>query len=75
MSEAKKEYKYTKIGNVQKSKPPYDKNPDGSDKLCIKVDKTVTLREGEYISLWVPKNENAPEYVIFDVMRKNSPVV
>jgi len=77
MSEGKKN-KWQRVGSVRKSKPPYDKNPDGSDNISIYIDKTVTLREGEYLSCFVPKDYTnkegkvirAPDYVLFDVARK-----
>ena len=70
MSETK-QYKWSKIGSFQKSK---FKNEDGSDRFIIKVDKTVTLREGDVLNLFTPKNENCPEYILYDVSRKNQNV-
>lgn len=72
MSDQKK-YKWTKVGSIVKSKPPYDKNPDGSDRMYVKVDKTITLREGETLNLFTP-SEDAPEWVVFNLSRKNSEV-
>lgn len=71
MSEEKK-YKWTKIGQMQTSKY---KNDDGSDRFLIKIDKTITLREGEILNMFVPKNENAPEFVVYDISRKNTNIV
>ena len=63
--------KWTKVGSVLKAKAPYDKNRDGSDKLYIKFDKSVSFQQGDSLSLFPPYNENAPDYVIFDVLKKN----
>lgn len=70
MSEEKK-YKWTKVGSMLKAKPPYDKNKDGSDRMYIKIDKTITFQEGSTLSLFPPMNEEAPDYVVFDILRKN----
>jgi hypothetical protein len=73
MSE-QKQYKWTKIGSMLKAKAPYDKNPDGSERMYLKIDKTVTLQEGQTLSLFPPKNENAPDFLVFDILRKNQNV-
>jgi len=67
MSETK-QYKWSKIGSFQKSK---FKNEDGSDRFVIKIDKTVTLQEGTILNCFTPKNENAPEYCIYDISKRN----
>jgi hypothetical protein len=61
-------YKFTKIGQVLSSKDyKYD---DGSPQLYVKIEKNVTLKEGQSLNLFQP-NEKAPNFVVFDVAIKN----
>lgn len=62
--------KWQKVGSMLRSKKT---NEDGSDRFYFKVaDKDITLKAGESLSMFTPKNANAPEFVIYDVCRKLS---
>lgn len=66
MADQQKQYKWRKVGSMLQSK---EKNKDGSDRFYIKFSEDV--KAGESVSLFVPKNENAPSYVIYDLLKKN----
>jgi hypothetical protein len=66
MGDEVKKPKYKKVGSMLKSKEP---NKDGTDRFYIKFSEDV--KAGESVGCFVPMNENAPVYVIYDLLRKN----
>ncbi len=73
--------KFTRVGQMTIPKnPDYRKDKNGNDRYQIKIDKTITLREGEYLDCYVPtpytKDDGTvvePQpFVVMNVLKRNS---